>query len=56
MGWRVGAALMAFPGTDPAGWRALTDGKSKGLAEMRHADYEPVVRMIQANQKERRGK
>ncbi len=52
----VRAALMAFPAAEPAGWKALTDGKSKGLVEMRHADYEPVVRMIQANQKERRGR
>jgi phosphonate transport system substrate-binding protein len=52
----VRAALMAFPAADPAGWKVLTDGKSKGLVEMRHPDYEPVVRMIQANQKERRGR
>jgi phosphonate transport system substrate-binding protein len=52
----VRSALMAFPTADAAGWRALTDGKSKGLVEVHHADYEPVVRMIQANQKERRGR
>jgi phosphonate transport system substrate-binding protein len=52
----VKSALLAFPGADPAGWRALTDGKSKGLVEVRHADYEPVIRMIQANQRERRGR
>jgi phosphonate transport system substrate-binding protein len=52
----VRSALMAFPIAEPAGWRALTDGKSKGLVEVRHADYEPVVRMIQANQRERRAR
>jgi phosphonate transport system substrate-binding protein len=52
----VRAALLAFPTAEPAGWKALTDGKSKGLVEVRHADYEPVVRMIQANQRERRGR
>jgi phosphonate transport system substrate-binding protein len=50
----IKTALLAFPGADPAGWRVLMDGKSKGLLEVRHADYEPVVRMIQANQRERR--
>ena len=50
------ATLMAFPTAEPAGWQALMDGKSKGLIEVRHADYEPVIRMIQANQRERRGK
>ena len=52
----VRSALMAFPTAEPAGWRALMDGKSKGLVEVRHADYEPVVRMIQANQRERRAR
>ena len=52
----VRSALMAFPAADPAGWKALMDGKSKGFLEVRHADYEPVVRMIQANQRERRGR
>jgi phosphonate transport system substrate-binding protein len=52
----VRSALLAFPTAEPGGWRALTDGKSKGLVEVRHADYEPVIRMIQANQKERRGR
>ena len=52
----IKVALLEFPTADPAGWKALTDGKSKGLLEVRHADYEPVIRMIQANQKERRGR
>jgi phosphonate transport system substrate-binding protein len=52
----IKGALLEFPSADPAGWRGLTDGQSKGLLEVRHAEYEPVVRMIQANQRERRGR
>ena len=52
----VRAALLALPSTDPAAWKDLTDGNSKGLIEIAHPDYEPVVRMIQATQRERRGR
>jgi phosphonate transport system substrate-binding protein len=52
----VRAALLALPTADPAAWRDLTDGKSKGLIAIAHPDYAPVVRMVQATQRERRGR
>lgn len=52
----VRAALLALPSADPQAWKDLTDGKSKGLIEIAHADYEPIVRMIQATQRDRRGR
>jgi phosphonate transport system substrate-binding protein len=50
------AALIAVPTADPQAWRELTDGQSKGLLEISHRDYEPIVRMVQASQRERRGR
>lgn len=43
-----------MPTEDPAAWQALTDGKASGYKEVTHADYEPIVRMIKANQRARR--
>lgn len=39
----------------PEAFKALTDGKAKGFKAVTHKDYEPVVRMISENLKERRG-
>jgi phosphonate transport system substrate-binding protein len=52
----VRAALLALPSADPSAWKDLTDGKSKGLIEIAHRDYEPIVRMVQATQRDRRGR
>jgi phosphonate transport system substrate-binding protein len=52
----VRAALLGLPSADPAAWKDQTDGKSKGLIEITHRDYEPVVRMVQATQRDRRGR
>jgi len=50
----VKAALVALPTTRPEVWQDLTDGKSKGVQEITHAAYEPIIRMIKANQVARR--
>jgi phosphonate transport system substrate-binding protein len=50
----VGAALVALPTSAPQVWKDLTDGQSKGVQEITHAEYEPVIRMIKANQVARR--
>jgi phosphonate transport system substrate-binding protein len=52
----VRAAILALPAADPEAWQQITDGKHKGFQEVTHKDYEPIVRMIEANQRERRGK
>jgi phosphonate transport system substrate-binding protein len=48
------AALVALPADDPAAWKDITDGKSKGVEETTHAAFEPIIRMIAANQRARR--
>jgi phosphonate transport system substrate-binding protein len=50
------AALLALPAADPPAWKDLTDGKNKGVVEIAHRDYEPIVRMVQASLRDRRGK
>lgn len=50
----VRAALVALPTANLQVWKELTDGKSKGVQEIAHADYEPIIRMIKANQVARR--
>ena len=45
---------MALPPSAPQAWKDLTDGQSKGVQEITHAEYEPVIRMIKANQVARR--
>jgi phosphonate transport system substrate-binding protein len=50
----VRAALVALPTSAPPVWKDLTDGKSQGVQEITHTEYEPVIRMIKANQVARR--
>jgi phosphonate transport system substrate-binding protein len=50
----IRATLMALPTADPQAWKGITDGKSKGVEETTHADFEPVIRMIKDNQRARR--
>jgi phosphonate transport system substrate-binding protein len=50
----IRAALLALPTADPQAWKDITDGKSKGVEETAHADFEPVIRMIKDNQRARR--
>jgi phosphonate transport system substrate-binding protein len=52
----VRTALLALPSADAPAWKDLTDGKSKGLIEIAHRDYEPIIRMVQATQRDRRGR
>jgi phosphonate transport system substrate-binding protein len=47
-------ALLNMPQNGPEAWQALTMGQMKGLRRVTHADYEPIVRMIQYNLKHRR--
>jgi phosphonate transport system substrate-binding protein len=49
------AAILGLPTGDPQAWKELTDGKYKGLVAITHKEYEPIVRMVEAAQKERRG-
>jgi phosphonate transport system substrate-binding protein len=50
----IRAALVALPTADPQAWKDLTDGKNRGVQEIAHADYEPIIRMIKDNQRSRR--
>lgn len=50
----VTAALLAMPEADAEAWKALNDGKVKGYQRVTHQEYEPIVRMIQHNLKQRR--
>lgn len=50
----VRAALVGLPTSNPQVWKDLTDGKSTGVQEITHTEYEPVIRMIKANQVARR--
>jgi phosphonate transport system substrate-binding protein len=45
----VRQALVKMKDADPAAWKSLTDGKSSGVREVSHKDYEAMVRMIKAN-------
>jgi phosphonate transport system substrate-binding protein len=47
-------ALFNMPQAGPEAWQALTMGQMKGFRRVTHADYEPIVRMIQYNLKHRR--
>jgi phosphonate transport system substrate-binding protein len=48
------AALVALPTNAPQVWKDLLDGQSTGVQEITHAEYEPIIRMIKANQVARR--
>jgi phosphonate transport system substrate-binding protein len=50
----IRATLVALPTADPLAWKGVTDGKSKGVEETTHADFEPIIRMIKDNQRARR--
>jgi phosphonate transport system substrate-binding protein len=50
----IRATLMALPTADPQAWKDITDGKSKGVEETTHAEFEPIIRMIKDNQRARR--
>jgi phosphonate transport system substrate-binding protein len=47
-------AFMAMPTADAAAWKALTDGKSKGLAPASHDLYLEVINLIKENERLRR--
>lgn len=51
----VQAMLLDMKDKAPEAWQSLTDGKAQSLRKVTHQDYEAVVRMIEANQKDRRG-
>jgi phosphonate transport system substrate-binding protein len=50
----IRATLVALPAADPTAWKDITDGKSKGVEEVPHAAFEPIIRMIKDNQRARR--
>lgn len=50
----IAEALFNMPQADPEAWQVLTMGKVKEFRRVTHADYEPIVRMIQDNLKHRR--
>jgi len=50
----LAAALLELPEADADAWAELTGGLSAGVAPVSHADYEPVIRMIRENLRNRR--
>lgn len=50
----VAEALFNMPTADPKAWKALTMGKMKAFRRVSHEDYQPIVRMIEYNLKQRR--
>jgi phosphonate transport system substrate-binding protein len=50
----IRAALVDLPSADPTAWKDITDGKSKGVEETTHAVFEPIIRMVTANQRAHR--
>ena len=46
--------LFNIPTADPEAWKVLTTGKANGYRRVSHKDYEPIVRMIEFNLKQRR--
>jgi len=51
----VKQALLDMPAKAPDVFNKLFDGKSKEMVATSHADYEPIVRMINANLEQRKG-
>jgi phosphonate transport system substrate-binding protein len=51
----IKAAYLEMKTADPAAWQSLADGKSAGYVETKHIDYDPMIRMVRANQQARRG-
>ena len=47
-------ALLDMPTADPAGFKQITEGNSKGFVPGSHAVYEPIIEMIKFNQSQRR--
>lgn len=50
----ITTVLLNMPREAPDAWKALNDGKVKAYQRVTHADYAPIVRMIQSNQEKRR--
>ncbi|MEA3436301.1 MAG: phosphonate ABC transporter substrate-binding protein [Thermodesulfobacteriota bacterium] len=48
--------LLNMKDKDPAAWDGLTSGKASGFRKVTHADYESIIRMIEANLKSRKNK
>jgi phosphonate transport system substrate-binding protein len=48
-------AMLDMPTNDPAGFKQITEGNSKGFVPGSHAVYEPIIEMIKFNQAQRRG-
>lgn len=49
----VKKALLEMPAKSPEAFTRLFDGKSQKFVPVSHSDYEPIVRMIQENLKQR---
>ena len=47
-------AMLAFPEKAPDAWKALTDGKAKGLAPVTHEHYVEIIELIKENERLRR--
>jgi phosphonate transport system substrate-binding protein len=46
--------VLALPDKDPEAWKALTDGKAKGLAPVTHDNYVDILKLIKENERLRR--
>lgn len=47
-------AVLELPTADPAAWKALSGGKSKGLGPVTHENYVDVIKLIKENERLRR--
>jgi phosphonate transport system substrate-binding protein len=47
-------AMLDMPTNDPAAFKQITEGNSKGFVPGSHAVYEPIIEMIKFNQAQRR--
>jgi phosphonate transport system substrate-binding protein len=51
---RIREAILSFPREDPAGFATLSAAREGGYREVKHADYEPVIRMVREDAERRK--
>lgn len=51
---RFAEIVMAFPKEDPEGFKFQSAQRESGFGPVSHADYLPVIRMVEANLKQRK--
>jgi phosphonate transport system substrate-binding protein len=53
---KLQAAILAMEEEDPVAFKSLTDGREGGFRPIKHEVFEPIIEMIQQNQRERWGR